>query len=165
MPDSCCAVGCSNKRVKGGKLKFYRIPFGHNEESKKLRQLWVQAIKREKCTEKQIDNARICSEHFISGEKSKDLHHPDYVPSKFAYKKEGFQQQKLHRFERVQKRRMSSTSSHTDTDADFDTSVDNVQNDAELCTKSSQTEVTLEKLQQEIFSLQKERNSKRVIYS
>ncbi|XP_057313833.1 uncharacterized protein LOC130655142 [Hydractinia symbiolongicarpus] len=52
---------------------------------------------------------------------------------------------------------MSSTSSHTDTDADFDTGVDNVENDAELCTKSSQTEVTLEKLQQEIFSLQKEK--------
>ncbi|XP_057305161.1 uncharacterized protein LOC130642098 [Hydractinia symbiolongicarpus] len=53
--------------------------------------------------------------------------------------------------------RMSSTSSHTDTDADFDTGVDNVENDAELCTKSSQTEVTLEKLQQEIFSLKKEK--------
>ena len=61
MPDSCCAVGCSNRRSKGSTLKFYRIPFGSDDKSLKLRKKWVTA------TEKQIDNARICSAHFSSG--------------------------------------------------------------------------------------------------
>ncbi len=67
MPDFCCAYGCSNKRKKGSTLSFYRIPFGTSEESLKLRQRRVAAVKREKWSEKQIDNARICSAHFISG--------------------------------------------------------------------------------------------------
>ncbi|XP_057297635.1 uncharacterized protein LOC130628667 [Hydractinia symbiolongicarpus] len=60
MPDSCCAVGCSNKRKKGGKLKFYCIPFGHNEESKKLRQLWQEIFQKEKeGIQKELSTARV----------------------------------------------------------------------------------------------------------
>ena len=65
MPGSCCAVGCSNRRSKGSTLKFYRIPFGSDDKSLKLRKKWVTAIKQDKWTEKQIDNARICSAYFF----------------------------------------------------------------------------------------------------
>ena len=87
MPDSCCAVGCSNKREKGADCKwsFYRIPFGTDEKSLALRKKWVAAIKREKWTEKAIDNARICSDHFITGKRSNDPNHPDYVPLIFTF--------------------------------------------------------------------------------
>ena len=67
MPDSCCAVGCSNVRGKGERLSFYRIPFGTSQESSRRRLLWVNAIRRKGWTEEMIDNARICSAHFISG--------------------------------------------------------------------------------------------------
>ena len=64
MPHSCCAVGCTNRRFKGSTLKFYRIPFGSNDKSLELRKKWITAIKRNIWTDKQIDNARICSAHF-----------------------------------------------------------------------------------------------------
>eukprot|EP00795_Rhopilema_esculentum_P004033 gene4033-20208_t len=55
-----------NKRTKGSSLSFYRIPFGTSEESLALRHRWIATMRREKWTEKQIDNARICSAHFIN---------------------------------------------------------------------------------------------------
>ena len=67
IPDSCCTVGCSNHRSKGSTLKFYRILFGSDNKSLELRKKWVTAIKWDKWTEKQIDNARLCSAHFLSG--------------------------------------------------------------------------------------------------
>ena len=67
MPDFCCACGCSNKRTENCQLIFYRIPFGTDKESLELRHKWVSAIRRENWSEKQIDNARICSAHLITG--------------------------------------------------------------------------------------------------
>ena len=52
MHDSCCAVGCTNRRSKESTLKFYRIPFGSDDKSLELRKKWVTAIKRDKWTEK-----------------------------------------------------------------------------------------------------------------
>ena len=75
MPDFCCAYGCTDKRSKGAQLSFYRIPSGTSEESLALRQRWVAAIKRDKWTERQIDNARICSAHFISGKGNTLMHY------------------------------------------------------------------------------------------
>ena len=67
MPDSCCAVGCTNCRSKESTLKLYRIPFGSDDKSLELKKKWVTAIKWDKWTEKQIDNVRIYSAHFLSG--------------------------------------------------------------------------------------------------
>ena len=68
MPDSCCAFGCANRRKRGEKsLSFYRIPFGSNEELQELRKRGVAAIKRENWSDKQIENVRICSAHFVIG--------------------------------------------------------------------------------------------------
>ena len=61
MPDSCCAVCCSNRRSKGSELKFYRICFGSDDQSLALRKEWVTRIKWDKWTKKQIENARIYS--------------------------------------------------------------------------------------------------------
>ena len=62
MPDTCCAVGCTNRRTAGG-IPFYRIPV-----DKKRREKWLNAIKRDQWNEKMISNARLCGSHFISGE-------------------------------------------------------------------------------------------------
>ena len=35
--------------------------------------------------EKQVDNARLCSEHFVTGAKSDDPLHIDYVATVFAF--------------------------------------------------------------------------------
>ena len=67
MPDFCCVYGCSNKRTENCQLSFHRIPFGTDKESLELRQKWVNAIRPENWSEKQIDNVRICSAYFITG--------------------------------------------------------------------------------------------------
>uniref|UniRef100_A0A667X844 THAP-type domain-containing protein n=1 Tax=Myripristis murdjan TaxID=586833 RepID=A0A667X844_9TELE len=49
MPDSCCAVGCTNRRREKPGLCFYRIPsFKDNPER---RNLWISAIKRNSAPE------------------------------------------------------------------------------------------------------------------
>ena len=47
MPDSCYAVGCSNRRSKGSALKFYRMSFGSDDKSLELRKKWVTVIKQD----------------------------------------------------------------------------------------------------------------------
>lgn len=63
MGSSCCAVGCTNRTPKRKDLKYYRIP----KHPKTRRDKWKAAIKREDWSEEKIDNARLCSEHFITG--------------------------------------------------------------------------------------------------
>ncbi|XP_047138616.1 uncharacterized protein LOC124814720 [Hydra vulgaris] len=112
MPDSCCAIGCMNKRIKGDKnLSFYRIPFGNTETSKNRRVLWLQALKRKNWPISMIDNARLCSKHFISGKKSDNPNSPDYVPSVFLYRQQSFSKkhQSIERFERSCKRTKKNT--------------------------------------------------------
>ena len=66
MPASCCAFGYSSRKKKGDCLSFYRVPFGTTtEKEKERRNLWIGAIKRDKWKETQVDNACICSLHFI----------------------------------------------------------------------------------------------------
>ena len=67
MPDSCRAYGCTNRREENGDLTFYAIPRGNKEEQQELREKLVEACKRENWSEQQINNARICGDHFITG--------------------------------------------------------------------------------------------------
>ena len=67
MSDSCCALGCSNRTTPGSCLSFYRIPSGDWEKEKERRLKWLNAIRRDKWSEEEIRNARLCSAHFISG--------------------------------------------------------------------------------------------------
>ena len=71
MVDHSCAIGCQNSRKKNKEgvskknFKFYRIPKA--KKNKKQRELWIKNIKRADWPERKINNARICSDHFISG--------------------------------------------------------------------------------------------------
>ena len=67
MGDNCCAVGCSNTRNKYPELSFYRIPKGKTVFERNRRELWLKALRRKDWPEHQIDNAKLCSKHFISG--------------------------------------------------------------------------------------------------
>ncbi|XP_047131796.1 THAP domain-containing protein 7-like [Hydra vulgaris] len=85
MPDVCCAFGCSNRRSTQNKgLSFYRIPTMETERKSQLRLKWIAAIRREKWSETAIKSARICSAHFVTGKKSNDPLHVNYVPSVFS---------------------------------------------------------------------------------
>ena len=57
MPDSCCTTGCSNRRISGSSLSFYKIPSGDSEKEKKRRLKWLNAIHRDKWSEKENRNA------------------------------------------------------------------------------------------------------------
>ena len=57
-------------------------------------------------SEKQVDNARLCSEHFATGAKSDDPLHTDYIPTIFAFVPVASASRKrksIHRYERSQK--------------------------------------------------------------
>ena len=65
MPDSCYAPSCTNRRIHGSCLSFYRIPFRDSEKEKECRLKWPNAIHRDKWSEEEIRNAQLCSAHFI----------------------------------------------------------------------------------------------------
>jgi len=64
MPSACCAVGCTNRKSGDTNLLFYRIPSKKNPER---RLQWINAVGRKDWSEEKINNARLCSAHFISG--------------------------------------------------------------------------------------------------
>ncbi|XP_041965645.1 THAP domain-containing protein 1-like isoform X1 [Alosa sapidissima] len=107
MPSICCAVGCNNSKSNKDGHTFYNIP-----KNKERRQKWIAAIKRDQWTP--TEHSRLCNEHFITGQKSENPLHPDYVPSLFAYLKPGERQRKINsysKFEQTQavKRKRSLT--------------------------------------------------------
>ena len=79
MPSSCCVVGCSARHVAGCGVHFYRFPANADRCRR-----WILAVGR-----KNLDGGewapgpgdRVCSAHFVSGQKNDDPCHPDYVPS------------------------------------------------------------------------------------
>ncbi|XP_037650709.1 uncharacterized protein LOC119503167 [Sebastes umbrosus] len=88
MPDSCCAVGCTNRRGNKPGLCFYRIP--SERDNLERRRWWISAIRRDSVPgeSKQWQPSkytRICNEHFINGAKSDDPLSPDWVPSVFSH--------------------------------------------------------------------------------
>ena len=80
MVKSCCVVGCKNTFEKGGRLSFYNFP-----ADKELRSKWIAAVRRESWTPN--ESTVICSDHFVSGERSKNLLAPNSVPRLFSYVK------------------------------------------------------------------------------
>ena len=49
MPDTCCAVGCQNRRNKNNpEVRFYRFPSDKTKETKERRKKWIATVKREK---------------------------------------------------------------------------------------------------------------------
>ena len=110
MPDSCCAVQCTNMRGKCDEnIKFYRLPNMKNQQTTERRKKWVTAVKRENWpkSERQVNNARLCSEHFVTGGKLDDPLYIDYVPTVFAFVPVADASRKrksIDRYERPQKR-------------------------------------------------------------
>ena len=79
----CLIVGCGNKtgkiRPTVEKVRFYRVPrvvVNQGQYMKELtserRRRWISAISREDLTVSILENGRVCSKHFVSGEPSKD---------------------------------------------------------------------------------------------
>ena len=71
MPDTCCAVGCQNRRNKNKpEVCFHKFPSDKTKEIKEHWKKWIAAVKREKWPESdsQIDNARLCGAHFVTSE-------------------------------------------------------------------------------------------------
>ena len=86
----CAVVGCSKRSDRDKDVSFYRIPTIRTgrcerelELSTKRRAGFLAAISRADLTDNSIDQARVCSRHFISG-KPASLHeelHPDWLPT------------------------------------------------------------------------------------
>ncbi|KAG7521461.1 zinc finger with KRAB and SCAN domains 5-like [Solea senegalensis] len=78
----CCVSGCENLRTSSTKVKFYRLPSGHQVNR---RRLWLQAIQQANGSTKELNgNARVCGAHFTSRVASMDPNSPDFVPSVFT---------------------------------------------------------------------------------
>lgn len=77
MPKTCCVFGCSSR---GGRdrVKFYRLPL----RNPALLQLWIQKMRTE--TVRVNTNTRVCSKHFVGGEKNG----PNDIPSVFPWRDE-----------------------------------------------------------------------------
>ena len=73
MPQSCCVVGCTNRKANGTKLAFYPIPSGTTAFEKKRREDWLRKIDRKNWDDKyewlyeRISKQRVCGAHFLSG--------------------------------------------------------------------------------------------------
>ena len=70
MPQSCCAVGCANRKIGAKKnLPCYNIPKGKSQIERR-REAWIKAIFREDWKTRAEDKmlkATICAEHFVTG--------------------------------------------------------------------------------------------------
>ncbi|XP_069122148.1 uncharacterized protein [Argopecten irradians] len=79
----CCVPECHNQSGSDTKKRsYYRFP----PEGSKQFKLWMTAIRRDQWIYKSWN--RICSDHFINGEKGLDPSHPGYVPTIFPFKKQ-----------------------------------------------------------------------------
>ncbi|XP_028274010.1 protein ALP1-like isoform X2 [Parambassis ranga] len=78
MGKSCCVVGCKNRFNKNSELSFHRLPKCRERRSK-----WIAAIRRKNWNP--AAETWICGRHFVSGKKSNDPLHPDYVPCLFSF--------------------------------------------------------------------------------
>ncbi|VEN59235.1 unnamed protein product [Callosobruchus maculatus] len=67
MVESCTAVNCCNRRTKGVKMKFHRIPINPY-----LRNLWLHAIRRINFTPSRT--AVICEKHFTPQDYEVNVH-------------------------------------------------------------------------------------------
>ena len=73
MPQSCCVVGCTSRKVRETKLAFYPIPPGTTAFEKKRREDWLREIDRKDWDDKsewpyeRISKQRACGAQFLSG--------------------------------------------------------------------------------------------------
>ncbi|XP_074528919.1 uncharacterized protein LOC141798016 [Halichoeres trimaculatus] len=114
MPKSCCLPFCTSNKIKNPSLKFYLIPNRSTEPRRRTR--WLQAIRREdkfgRLWDPKSKHVYVCSQHFITGLKTEDTAHPDYIPSLFPNRKANSPDKALKRFERRRKREDAKSEAH-----------------------------------------------------
>ena len=79
MPTSCCVVGCVNRHLKDSIYHFYRFPM-----NKVQKERWISAVRRvnpDGTSWSPSAGDRICSVHFVGGQKNNDPTHPAYIPT------------------------------------------------------------------------------------
>ena len=91
----CIIVGCGNKSGKSSQkkdsvVKFSRVPKIVKNEGEVIEELttrrrraWISAISRDDLTDDKLENERVCSRHFVSGQAAKqwDQFDVDWVPT------------------------------------------------------------------------------------
>ncbi|XP_041930778.1 THAP domain-containing protein 11-like isoform X2 [Alosa sapidissima] len=78
MPQSCCVVGCRNRRYCKPGLTFHNFPVDPERRAK-----WIEVIGRGRPNWQPNVHARVCGDHFVSGRKSENPRTLDYTPSIF----------------------------------------------------------------------------------
>ncbi|XP_075725607.1 uncharacterized protein LOC119178673 isoform X6 [Rhipicephalus microplus] len=79
---NCCVVGCPNTYDNSPTTWFYSFP----DRPRERRQQWIAAVRRESADGflwQPTQHSKICSHHFVNGEKSNDPRSPAYVPTLF----------------------------------------------------------------------------------
>jgi len=82
MPTTCVVVGCNNRHSTACNISFYRFPDPVEDIERHRR--WINFVSRKNEDGTPWETAkgsRLCSKHFISGEKSDSPTSPDFVPS------------------------------------------------------------------------------------
>ena len=74
MVHFCAVFACSNRSNREKNRRFFRLPAVKSNVNVNKKQLqlerqkeWLRRIRREDLTPEKFANARVCSDHFISG--------------------------------------------------------------------------------------------------
>ena len=82
----CCAIGCNhNDKTHKDKVNFYRFPTQKSHPVQ--RDLWIRSVRRRNPDGSKWEPRpyhRLCSAHFVSGQKSRDPLNPDFRPTIFG---------------------------------------------------------------------------------
>ena len=111
MPVSCAADGCANRWFKGCEVRFFRFP---DDDDERRRHAWIRgACPRREAKWQPSKHMRVCSAHFVSGNKSDDPMDVDWAPSVIGIRSRGMEVGRMNkeRHERA-KRRASSPALH-----------------------------------------------------
>ena len=107
MPTTCCVKLCNARHSAGESIKFFRFPADEIH-----RRLWINKIRRIEKDGKYWEPKqyeRVCSKHFITGERSKDPHHPDYIPNQSLGYVTHERVESAERYQRVKKRQLNKS--------------------------------------------------------
>lgn len=100
--NNCCVVGCSNTYKNSSATRFYSFPARPHERER--RKQWIAAVRRESADGtpwQPTKHSKICSRHFVNGEKSNDPRSPAYLPTLFPKVYMSTKVPSAHRYERL----------------------------------------------------------------
>ncbi|XP_045205950.2 uncharacterized protein LOC123558138 [Mercenaria mercenaria] len=113
MVVKCSIFGCTNRKDHETDLEYYRLPAvvtNQGEECEKLsserRRLWLANI-GQNFENKNIQNVRVCSAHFVNGKKSylHDKLSPDWAPTVNLGRKRHASETACDRYDRMLERK------------------------------------------------------------